>query len=164
MKKLFIIIALLVTQSCEYLDTCAQLDGRNDTDSAVWFSFSDYGSYSSGNKSTFHEAGITLKNYTQFFCYVEPHTTKLIYNKAGKGCEWKKLIPNGLVIRVWKDDTIQEVGWESFLHNNGHISDLYEVEYILTTSNLDSLDYLVTYPPNDSLKTILSINGLNNNY
>ncbi|MCR5018537.1 MAG: hypothetical protein K6A64_07060 [Bacteroidales bacterium] len=168
MKRVFILllailVALLATHSCEYLDTVALLDGRNDTDYAVWFSYSDYGEYSSGNLSTFHEGGITLNNYTDYFRYLEPHATKLIFFLQGKGCEWKKLFPKGLVIRVWKDETIQDIGWESFLRENGHMSSLYEEEYVLTVSDLDSLDYLITYPPSDSLTHFLNKNGLNNN-
>ena len=96
-----------------------------------------------------------MENYEEFFRFVEKDSIKLIFSRRGQ--DWADLYPDSLRIRVWKDRVIQSLGWESFLRENGHMSTLFEVEYVLSVSDLEQLellDYEISFPPNELMQSI----------
>ena len=156
MKKVLAIILLGVSiYSCFMWEDQREiyLSGCNDSDVDIWFSFVD-NRYEEVVGGSFYDAGITIDNYRDWFSYVESDSIKFIYFKMGTS--WEENSPEGLRIRVWRNDVIQSFGWDRFLRENGRVSQLCAVEYVYSLSDLEQRAeyYHVHFPPDESMKSI----------
>lgn len=150
-------LTALLAHSCFLYESHLIIDlyGKNDSDHDVWFSYIDNRQYNVHREHSFYDAGITMENYEKYFCFVKRDTTKLIFIK--RGIKWEELFPDSLRIRVWRDDAIRDLGWDRFLRENGKISNMYEVEYVLSVNDFDQLNYTIPYPPDDNLLRVMKL-------
>ena len=129
------------------------LAGENHPNDTVWFYVLD----KRENPLSFCEEGITVDNYARRFTRLEPDSSDLIFKQIG-GRKWKYVFPEGIRVHVWREDVIEEIGWDVFLRDYSFDSPLYEVEYVLS---LDYLDYLdthdeaISYPPEGELEKMV---------
>lgn len=153
-KYLCLLLLVIFAQSCQwYFDLFREIElsSMNNTDFDIWYSFGD-NRYRTSNK-TFSDGGITVENYQEYFNFEEPDTIEVCIF-VEQGCDWEDLFPEGLYMRIWKDAVIEEIGWERFLRENGHQSNLFEVEYVLSLADLDRLDYYMPFPPDERMRDI----------
>jgi hypothetical protein len=127
----------------------------NDSDDDVWFSHYSPNQIDPPNNWEYDD----LLFREDYVCYnktifhlVKSHTSSFIFDEPTKyGWEWvrKNEYPDSLRIQVWKDDLIQEEGWEDFLKNFGK-NHTYELEYVIDLEYYienDKLRYTIDYPP-----------------
>ena len=159
MKKVFYIISFaIITCSCNWLyeDLYSYfIYAANHSKESVWFLVTEDALFVKQRlyngiipaEHPFNSCWdtLTLDNYNHWFTLVEPDSTGTIY--VAHGVRWKMSFPSdSIIVRVWKDETIQQFGgWEIFLKDNGQ-NCKYDAEIDIQLRDIHGLSHYITYP------------------